>query len=287
MAKNTAPSTQEHLPIAGIQDGVVIMNDSSVRAILKVQPINFELKSETEQNAIIYSYQAFLNSLDFPIQIVINSKKLDLERYLMKLDESKKNVASDLLRIQIEDYVSFVRRLISIANIMSKRFYVVIGYSVVGGKASSGLASLASIFSQKASEPMLYQDQFDRYRTEVYNRANIIGAGLSRIGLKVDVLDTQQLIELFYGIYNPDLATEERLTDINTLNTGVISSTDFAPHAAEEPVMAPVQEPLIAPTPVEPPPPLIQASEEGLVDPFAQPEAPATPYQEPPSQPAQ
>src|SRR5665213_1882837 len=99
MSKNTATSTQEHLPIAGIQDGVIIMSDSSVRAVLKIEPINFELKSETEQNGIIYGYQAFLNSLDFPIEIVIQSKKLDLDRYLIKLDERRKTMSSDLLRI--------------------------------------------------------------------------------------------------------------------------------------------------------------------------------------------
>lgn len=250
MAKTTAPSTQDHLPIAGIQDGVVIMNDASVRAVLKVEPINFELKSQTEQDSIIYSYQAFLNSLDFPIQIVIHSKKLDLERYLMKMEESKKNLTSDLLRIQIEDYVSFVRRLISVANIMSKRFYVVVSYSAIGGK--QGMNPLGSFMRKPDNAPLLYQDQFERFRTEVYNRANMIAGGLTRLGVKVSALNTQELIELFYGVYNPDIATEERLTDIRDLNAGVVSSTGVLNE--NPPAQAPTQETPAPPPPTEPVP---------------------------------
>ena len=232
MSKNTSTSTQAHLPIAGIQDGVIIMNDASVRAILRIDPINFELKSEQEQNGIIYGYQGFLNSLEFPIQIVIQSKKLDLERYLLRLEEAKKTMTSELLQIQTEDYVDFIRRLISVANIMSKRFYVVVSYALASKNAGFGLASLGNIFRHTATGPLLDQDQFSRYRSEVINRANLVGGGLSRLGVKATVLDTQQLIELFYSIYNPDIAAEERLTNIGDLATGVVSSPD-APTAAD------------------------------------------------------
>jgi len=185
-----------------------------------------------------------LNSLDFPIEIVVHSKKLDLERYLIRLDERKKTMANDLLRIQIEDYVDFVRRLISIANIMSKRFYVVVSYSV----AANSAAPLGGLLGTHASssQPLLYQEQFERYRNEAYNRANTVSAGLSHLGLKVSLLDTQKLIELFYGIYNPDLATDERLTEIDTLNAGVVSSENVIP-----PEAAPVAEQ----TPTQPAPP--------------------------------
>lgn len=264
MAKDTASSTQEHLPIAGIQDGVVIMNDASIRTILKVEPINFELKSEAEQNAIVYSYQSFLNSLEFPIQIVVHSKKLDLERYLIKLEATKKNVTNDLLRIQVEDYVDFVRRLISIANIMSKRFYMVISYSAVAPKGGR-VPSLSSFFNKHPTGPILYQDQFDRFRLEAINRANLVASGISRLGLKVSYLDTQELIEVFYSIYNPDIAAEERLTDVDQLSVGVVSSTAGKPVPAQpvltgvptlpspaptEATVATVQEPVIA-TPAE------------------------------------
>jgi type IV secretory pathway VirB4 component len=227
MPGQPANSTQEHLPIAGIQDGVIIMTDGSVRAVLKVEPINFELKSQREQDGIIYSYQAFLNSLEFPIQIVIQSKKLDLERYLIKVESTIKDMTNDLLRIQTEDYVGFVRRLISVANIMSKRFYVIVKYAAL--EKQSGLSSFTTFMHRKPSGPLMDQDQFERYRTEVNNRASSIGNGLSRIGVRVSFLDTQQLIELFYGTYNPDIATEERLVEAQDMTAGLITSQDVRP----------------------------------------------------------
>lgn len=230
MAKDTTTSTQEHLPIAGIQDSVIIMTDGSVRAVLKVEPINFELKSDQEQNAIIYSYQSFLNSLDFPIQIVIHSKKLDLENYLIKLDKSKANITEDLLRIQLEDYVDFVRRLISIANIMSKKFYVIVNYSSIG----KSINPVGRLFHKAPTQALLYEDQFKRYREEVFNRANTIAAGLGRIGLKVSLMDTQHLIELFYNMYNPEIAAEERLTNLDDMSYGIISANDSEAEKSDE-----------------------------------------------------
>lgn len=224
MSSDVPHSTQDHLPIAGIQDGVLIMADGSLRAVLKVEPVNFELKSEQEQNAIIYSYQAFLNSLDFPIQILVQSKKLDLEQYLVRMQESQKQVTNELLRIQIEDYTGFVRRLISVANIMAKRFYVVVSHGSVS-KAST-INQLTAIFPHRVTGPLMDQDEFDRVRGETYNKAGLIAGGLGRLGLKSRTLETQELIELFYGIYNPDVATEERLTNVSNLGSGIISSPE-------------------------------------------------------------
>jgi len=228
----SAPSTQDHLPIAGIQDNIVIMNDASVRVVLKVEPINFELKSTEEQDSIIYSYQAFLNSLDFPVQIVIQSKRLDLEQYLVRMQENLKQQTNDLLRIQTEDYIGFVRRLISVANIMAKRFYVVISHSAI--TKNSSISQFTSIFPHKNTGPLLEQDEFDRLRNEAFNKAGIIVGGLGRIGAKAEPLDTQALIELFYGIYNPDVATEERLTDLANLNSGVVTSPEATSFATAE-----------------------------------------------------
>ncbi len=235
MARSTASPTQEHLPIAGIVDGTVIMTDGSLRAVLKLEPINFDLKSETEQNAIIYAYQGFLNSLDFPIQIVVQSKKLDLEQYLIRLEKSQKTVTNDLLRIQIEDYVGFVRRLISVANIMSKRFYVVVSYAPIS--KSAGFAQISNIFHRQPTGPIMDEAEFAHYRTEVHNRANIIAGGLGRLSIKSTLLETQQLIELYYGIYNPDVVSEERLTDVDTLNSNIVSGIDAPQDAPAAPAV--------------------------------------------------
>ena len=221
---NVPHSTQDHLPIAGIQDSILIMTDASLRVVLKVEPINFELKSEAEQNAIIYSYQSFLNSLDFPVQILIQSKRLDLEQYLVRMEEAQHKQTDELLRIQTEDYIGFVRRLISVANIMAKRFYVVISHAAI--LKQTGINQISSLLTHKPTGPLLDQDEFDRLRSEAFNKASIIAGGLERIGAKAKALETQELIELFYGVYNPDVATEERLTDLSTLSSGIVTSPE-------------------------------------------------------------
>jgi len=274
---STTPSTQDHLPIAGIQDNIVIMNDASVRVVLKVEPINFELKSTEEQDGIIYSYQAFLNSLDFPIQIVIQSKRLDLEQYLVRMQETQKQQTNDLLRIQTEDYIGFVRRLISVANIMAKRFYVVISHSAV--TKNSSISQFTSIFPHKNAGPLLEQDEFDRLRNEAFNKAGIIVGGLGRIGAKAEPLDTQQLIELFYGIYNPDVATEERLTDLANLNSGIVTSPEATSLATADLPVTHVVMPHITEESLDDPPPQLPQAEAVPVVEQPQPD----PTQEPPA----
>lgn len=232
MAANIPHSTQDHLPIAGIQDGVVIMADGSLRLILKAEPVNFDLKSDQEQNSIIYSYQAFLNSLDFPIQIVVQSKKLDLEQYLIRTLDNTKSASNELMRIQIEEYTGFVRHLISIANIMAKRFYIVVSHTAL--TKSTSLNQLGSIIPHKANGAVLDQEEFDRLRKEIYNKGNVIEGGLSRVGVRCSVLETQQAIELFYGIYNPDTATEQRLTDLEQLSGNIITSQPDQPQVPQQ-----------------------------------------------------
>lgn len=217
------PTTQEHLPIAGIQDGAIIMNDATIRVVLKVEPINFELKSEQEQNAIIYAYQGFLNSLEFPIQFVIQSKKLDLTPYLNRIEQMGRQNQSELLRIQTQEYVDFVRQLITVANIMGKKFYCIIAYGA--GKIPSP-TSILNLFGKKSNGPVLDQANFDQMKGEAYNQASLIAGGLARLGARARALNTQELIELFYQVYNPDVAGEARLTNLSIMNSGIITSPD-------------------------------------------------------------
>jgi hypothetical protein len=162
----------------------------------------------------------------------------------VRIEKMGRNVTSELLQIQIEDYVGFLRRLISIANIMSKRFYVVVSYASL--TKQSGFSSFSSLLHHQATGPLLDQDTFTRYREEINNRANVIAGGLGGIGLKVSTLSTQQLIELFYTVYNPDIATEERLTDIGSMESGLISapsSEDPNPQPSAAPTVATPQAP--------------------------------------------
>src|SRR5690606_8228933 len=132
--KPSRPSTQTHLPIAEIKDGVVILKDGTLRKVLMTSSINFALKSEDEQNALISSYVSFLNSLEFPIQIIVQSRKLQIKPYLAKLAELEKNQPKELLRIQIADYRAFVEELVDIGQIMTKKFYVVVPYDPLSNK---------------------------------------------------------------------------------------------------------------------------------------------------------
>lgn len=210
-------STQQFLSISGIEQDLVVLNNGGVRKVVRAYPINFDLKSEQEQNAIIYSYQTFLNSLGFPIEIVIRSKKLDLERYLIKLESQTKNITNNLLQIQAQDYIGFVRRLIQIANIMSKQFYIIVGYD--NPIKSRGVFS--SILPGK-NQTHLGSEQIKTLKQEIENRAATVMAGLSSVGIRTEILTTQKLIELFYNIYNPEESMTERLAPVEELEADII-----------------------------------------------------------------
>lgn len=227
---DSASSTQAHLKIAGIEEGVVILHDGSLAVVLQTTPINFGLKNELEQNAIIAKYQGFLNSLDFPIQIVVRSKRLDLEPYLLDLEQRVTSQTNELLQIQSEDYISFMRNLVQVANIMSKSYYVVISYKRVD--ASTAKTGLFAAFSHKSTGPTITRSQFNHLRDELNARANTAASGLSQMGLGVSALDTQQLIELFYAAYNPDISATERLAEMDVIGAEVVSTGAPATQAA-------------------------------------------------------
>ncbi len=211
---------QINLPIAGIEEGVAILKDGSLAVVLKALPINFDLKNELEQNSIIAKYQGFLNSLDFPIQIIIKSLRLDLEPYLIGMERHTKQIDNELLQIHAQDYINFMRSLVSVANIMSKHYFIVLTYRSASIKGASG--GMLSLFKKQAA-PSLSRSSFNRYRDELNTQANAVAGGLSQLGVRIEALNTQQLIELFYGIYNPDISDTERLVDLEKIQTEVVS----------------------------------------------------------------
>jgi hypothetical protein len=220
VAKPKPASTQEHLRIAEIRDGVVILASGELRQVLLVSSVNFALKSEDEQNAIIFQFQNFLNSLTFPIQIVVQSRRLDLAPYLGKLQERLDNEQNELIRLQIADYMEFIKRLVSVANIMDKHFLVVIPFSPPITKKGGVFAQLFG--SSKRLQPHFPADQFAVFKQHLAQRVGVITAGLSSMGLKSALLSTQQLVELFYAAYNPEEATKERLTYTQLLSAPVV-----------------------------------------------------------------
>lgn len=214
-AKPTA-STQRYLDIAEIRDDVVILKDGSVRAVLLVSSVNFALKGEDEQNAIIQGYVSFLNSLSFALQIVIQSRNLNIDGYLNKLNNLEKQQSNELLRMQIADYRGFLKDLLSLGQIMTKKFYAVVPYS--------GSTHAKKTFWQRTTEAFspaltitLSQKNFSKYKDELYKRVDFVSGGLSSLGLAVAPLDTQSLIELFYNTYNPEVAEFQKMTDVGQL----------------------------------------------------------------------
>ena len=226
-------STQNILEIAEIRDGVVIMNDGSYRSVVMVKSINFDLMSPQEQEATEFSYQGFLNSLYFPIQIFIHSQKIDLKPYIEKLDKIRLNQDNMLLSVLMANYLDFIENIIQKANIMDKLFYVVIPYypndeiqqNIYGSK--NFLIGLTQIFTKTPTKKItINEDDLEKAKIELRNRVQSILSGLTQCGLQSLPLDTQELIELYYGIYNPDTSTRQQLVNIDNLTADMITKGD-------------------------------------------------------------
>lgn len=202
--------TKRSLAISEIRNDTVIMRDGTLRAVLIVSSINFALKSTEEQQAIISAYMQFLNSLSFPLQIVVQSRKMDISKYLSKLQQVEKEQTNDLLRMQIGDYRKYISELVEIGDIMSKRFYAVIPYDPLSDKQKSFWSRLQDLFASTALV-RLSEERFAKRTKELDQRVGHVSGELSSIGLAVSRLDTQALIELYYNSYNPDTAQSQPL----------------------------------------------------------------------------
>lgn len=209
-------STQQYLDIAEIKDDTVIVRDGTVRAVLLVSSINFALKSEEEQEAIVSSYVGFLNNISFPVQIVIQSRKLNIDSYLAELKRKEKEQTNELLKIQTKEYIQYIQELVSMGDIMNKSFYIVVPYNPLSDKHKGFFSSLSEVF-KPATLITMKGKRFERYKEELNRRLESIESGLASAGLKTARLDTQALIELYYNTYNPVTAENQRLTEVKNL----------------------------------------------------------------------
>jgi len=223
VAKKRTKSTQRHLAIKEIRDGIIVLKSGGYRTVLMVNAINFHLKSRDEQSALMATYQGFLNGLTFPIQIVAQSRTLDLDRYLKSLEESASKQSNTLLRAQTNDYIGFVRDLIGVANIMNKTFYVIIPYETQ--ILTRGF--WAGLFGKKPP-PKTLSKRFEKIRTRLLERTSIISNGLASLGLSNIQLNTQELVELFYSTYNPDTSRRQKLFSISNVDVNVIKNIQEA-----------------------------------------------------------
>lgn len=211
-----ASSTTTVLPFSYIREGAIIMKDGSLRSVLLASSINFYLKSETEQNAIISSYIGFLNTLSFPLQVVVQSRKLNIDAYLNNLKELEKKQPNELLRMQTADYRQFVKELLDLEEIMTKRFFVIVPYDPVGDRGRNFMQRLSAIFTASTAVT-LREEKFRKYNEELQKRVALVQSGLSQMSITTVPLDTAGLIELLYKTYNQEIADIQPLTDVNKL----------------------------------------------------------------------
>lgn len=207
---------QHHLLFSEIKNDCIVMKDGTLRAVLIVSSLNFALKNEDEQNAIIGAYVSFLNTLEHPLQVVIQSRRLQIKPYLDKLLVNERAQENELLRTQIADYRSFVSELVSLGEIMSKQFYVIVPYDPLSNRHKS-FWSRASEVINPASLIKLKGERFLKRKYDLDQRVRQIESGLSSIGLATVRLDTQSIIELFYSTYNPDIALSEQVPPLNKM----------------------------------------------------------------------
>lgn len=214
--KNVTISTQQYLDIAEIKENTVVMKDGTLRAVLLVSSINFALKSEDEQNAVIESYIRFLNNLSFTLQIVIQSRELDIDNYLQYLKGKEKEQTNKLLKIQTADYIEYIKELTSLGKIMNKRFYIVVPYDPLTDKHKS-FFNLIGEAMRPATIIKLKEKTFRQYQDMLERRIESVAGGLESMGVAVARLDTQSLIELYYKTYNPETSKNQNLVDLDKL----------------------------------------------------------------------
>ena len=210
-------STKQLVEVADIRDNVVFLKNGSLRAVIEVSATNFELKSEAEQTAILQNFQNFLNSIDFSLQIVINSRKLDIGDYLKLVDTATNELTNELLKIQAGEYAKFVKELAELANIMTKKFYIVVPFYVFEAPGKTGLLkSLTSIIKPSTAVKQISDEQFKTYQGQLLQRVELTLDSLIGVGVKAKVLEKDDLMKIYYEIYNPT----SKFTQEN-LNTGI------------------------------------------------------------------
>jgi len=194
---------QQFVPVKEVRDGVIVMKDGTLAAVIMVSSINLSLKSYEEQRATLMQFQNFLNTLDFPIQISIQSRKYDIRPYILTLEDSLKSQTEQLLQVQTREYIQFIETFSEEVNVMRKNFFVVIPYTPSILSQNKGASKLFSFFGSKSDSKVTSVEDFEEERTQLEERMSVVEQGLGRLGLTLAQLDTQAVIELLYKTFNP------------------------------------------------------------------------------------
>lgn len=199
---------QQFVPVKEVRDGIIVMKDGTLAMAVLVSSINLSLKSYDEQRATLMQFQNFLNTLDFPIQIVIQSRRYDIRPYILSLQNRLKQQTESLLQVQTREYIQFIQSFTDQVNIMRKNFFVVVPYIPPILNQQTGVAKMLSFLSKKPTATQTVSD-FEEQRTQLEERVNVVEQGLSRVGLRVAQLGTEEVIELLYKTFNPGETTSQ------------------------------------------------------------------------------
>ena len=202
MALN-AKATKEFIPIKEVRDGIIVLKDEGLRAIVLANSVNLSLKSEDEQRAIILQFQNFLNTLDFSVQISVQSRRLDIRPYLLLLENRIKVQTEPLLKLQTKEYIEFIRNFTDTVSIMTKTFFVIVPYTHTVLKSDTGIFDRLFSKRNKEEERMAREVDFEEKRSQLEERVAVIEQGLGRCGIKSAQLGTEEIVEVFYKVFNP------------------------------------------------------------------------------------
>lgn len=216
-SNTTTASTHKLLDILEIKEDAIVLKNGSLRSVIAVSAINYDLKSSDEQEAIIAQYQNFLNSLDFPLQILVSSRKINMGKYLEFIEGKEKELDNDLLRLQIAEYKKFIDHLVNVSNIMEKGFYVIVPFAPIENDQKGFLGNLLNLVNPRKNI-LEKKEIFETHRNQLFQRVDHVIAGLSGIGLRLVPLQTQELIELMYNAYNPDTWKSNEIGDVGKID---------------------------------------------------------------------
>jgi len=220
-------STQKYLEIDHIRDDILVMKDGSLRTVLTTTSINMDLRSDNEQGSIIASYQNALNSLEFPLQLLVQSRKVDLTSYLATLETAAEKHPAGLLKDQTNEYIAFLRDILSSVNVMDKRFYIVIPfYPNVIAENSTGVLSFLGLGKNKGAVDKVAETlkNYSANKEQLSQRTQIVIGLFSQTGMMANRLPTEALIELFYACYNPETAGHEHLRNLDSLGANYVTA---------------------------------------------------------------
>lgn len=217
--KNNLLSTQRYLQFAGVHDDTLVLKNGGIRTILEISSINFNLKSETEQEGIIRAYQQFLNSLNFPVQILVRSRKLDIDQYIDSLKVKLKKQTNPLLRNQMSEYIEYIMRLVEYSDIMEKRFFVVVPVNPPRAEKKGLLSDFLSYIkpSDTVVNILTRRKEFASLKRDLDSRLNVVITSLENCGLSVRQLSTAEIIQIMYQAHNPELSRTQKMGNIEEI----------------------------------------------------------------------